>query len=80
MLSLRVELKTSRLLNGCSNQLSYESSLHPNFVLLYWNSTSLSKKKINSPRMANALMGIKEDQLTMDGNALMGAIQATSKH
>ncbi|WOG86846.1 hypothetical protein DCAR_0206065 [Daucus carota subsp. sativus] len=25
MLSLRVELKTSRLLNGCSNQLSYES-------------------------------------------------------
>ena len=26
MLSLRVELKTSRLLNGCSNQLSYESS------------------------------------------------------
>jgi hypothetical protein len=30
--------------------------------------------------MANALMGIKEDQLTMDGNALMGAIQATSKH
>ena len=27
MLSLRVELKTSRLLNGCSNQLSYESFL-----------------------------------------------------
>ncbi|WOH09559.1 hypothetical protein DCAR_0729016 [Daucus carota subsp. sativus] len=27
MLSLRVELKTSRLLNGCSNQLSYESYL-----------------------------------------------------
>ncbi|KAI9081040.1 hypothetical protein K1719_037020 [Acacia pycnantha] len=27
MLSLRVELKTSRLLNGCSNQLSYESLL-----------------------------------------------------
>jgi hypothetical protein len=25
LLSLRVELKTSRLLNGCSNQLSYES-------------------------------------------------------
>jgi hypothetical protein len=25
MLSLRVELKTSRLLNGCSDQLSYES-------------------------------------------------------
>ena len=25
VLSLRVELKTSRLLNGCSNQLSYES-------------------------------------------------------
>ena len=25
MLSLRVEIKTSRLLNGCSNQLSYES-------------------------------------------------------
>jgi hypothetical protein len=30
--------------------------------------------------MTNALMGIKEDQLTMDDNALMGAIQATSKH
>lgn len=27
MLSLRVELKTSRLLNGCSNQLSYKSFL-----------------------------------------------------
>ena len=27
MLSLRVELKTSRLLNGCSNQLSYESCM-----------------------------------------------------
>ena len=27
LLSLRVELKTSRLLNGCSNQLSYESLL-----------------------------------------------------
>ena len=27
MLSLRVELRTSRLLNGCSNQLSYESCL-----------------------------------------------------
>jgi hypothetical protein len=26
LLSLRVELKTSRLLNGCSNQLSYESA------------------------------------------------------
>jgi hypothetical protein len=25
MLSLSVELKTSRLLNGCSNQLSYQS-------------------------------------------------------
>ena len=31
LLSLRVELKTSRLLNGCSNQLSYESSC--SFVL-----------------------------------------------
>jgi hypothetical protein len=30
-LSLRVELKTSRLLNGCSNQLKYESNL---FTLL----------------------------------------------
>jgi hypothetical protein len=27
MLSFRAELKTSRLLNGCSNQLSYESLL-----------------------------------------------------
>ena len=26
MLLLRVELKTSRLLNGCSNQLSYKSA------------------------------------------------------
>ena len=33
MLSLRVELKTSRLLNGCSNQLSYESLLVSAFVL-----------------------------------------------
>ena len=35
MLSLRVELKTSRLLNGCSNQLSYESIFGwgmPNFL------------------------------------------------
>jgi hypothetical protein len=41
MLSLRVELKTSRLLNGCSNQLSYESGPHLKIALLYWNSTSL---------------------------------------
>ena len=34
MLSLRVELKTSRLLNGCSNQLSYESLRHNFFYLL----------------------------------------------
>ena len=27
LLSLRFELKTSRLLNGCSNQLSYESQV-----------------------------------------------------
>jgi hypothetical protein len=32
LLSLRVELKTSRLLNGCSNQLSYESSYFFYFV------------------------------------------------
>ena len=32
MLSLRVELKTSRLLNGCSNQLSYESLVFQVFV------------------------------------------------
>ncbi|WOG99898.1 hypothetical protein DCAR_0519254 [Daucus carota subsp. sativus] len=31
LLSLRVELKTSRLLNGCSNQLSYESCLLMSF-------------------------------------------------
>ena len=36
MLSLRVELKTSRLLNGCSNQLSYESFL----LNLFGTSTS----------------------------------------
>jgi hypothetical protein len=38
MLSLRVELKTSRLLNGGSNQLSYESSL----LLVFRSSKSLS--------------------------------------
>ena len=39
MLSLRVELKTSRLLNGCSNQLSYESFfvLKTCFINIYLN-------------------------------------------
>ena len=35
MLSLRVELKTSRLLNGCSNQLSYESTAVVYFKISY---------------------------------------------
>ena len=35
LLSLRVELKTSRLLNGCSNQLSYESFSMTNLSINY---------------------------------------------
>ena len=37
LLSLRVELKTSRLLNGCSNQLSYESFLKMFIIRVYLN-------------------------------------------
>ena len=35
MLTLRVELKTSRLLNGCSNQLSYESEVKDEASIFY---------------------------------------------
>ena len=41
MLSLRFELKTSRLLNGCSNQLSYESSRISCFTIQLTNHNSL---------------------------------------
>ncbi|WOH03553.1 hypothetical protein DCAR_0622952 [Daucus carota subsp. sativus] len=47
MLSLRVELKTSRLLNGCSNQLSYESIVQ--FLLLYIHRLqSICKEEVTS--------------------------------
>ena len=44
MLSLRVELKTSRLLNGCSNQLSYESFCWHG-VGFYLNNVCISVKR-----------------------------------
>ena len=48
VLSLRVELKTSRLLNGCSNQLSYESLLAVIFWIHFqiWVNVWLSLNKI----------------------------------
>ena len=56
LLSLRVELKTSRLLNGCSNQLSYESSTCSKLLLILfyqnemviWFAYFLTKDLVNS--------------------------------
>ena len=63
MLSLRVELKTSRLLNGCSNQLSYESSSCSKLLLILlsqnemviWFGHFLTKHLVNSRSPAHFL-------------------------
>ena len=63
LLSLRVELKTSRLLNGCSNQLSYESSTCSKLLLILfyqnemviWFAYFLTKDLVNSRSPAHFL-------------------------